>query len=158
MPCYAPLVVLPTTTEAETVAAVRGAGYVCVLCDDPGKVKVIIAGSDVVGGDLLMSALTGLCSQFAGESGKVEMVKELWKRMKEREAGHNTLLPAENCAVQPARPQWSSAPLPAERRCPSCDCRLGPDWAMPYDLVALYVVEGNGAAGNIILSNPESHK
>jgi hypothetical protein len=89
MPCYAPLVVLPATTEAETVAAVRGAGYVCVLCDDPTKVKVILAGSDVVGGDLLMSALTGLCSQYAGDSSKSAMVVELWKRMKEREAGHN---------------------------------------------------------------------
>lgn len=80
-----PLVVLPTTTDTETLRAVSSAGYVAVLCDDPDKVKVILAGSDVSGSDLLMSALHGVCSESFSSDCRGKMVTELFRRMKARE-------------------------------------------------------------------------
>lgn len=85
----APLVALPKDTDSETVAAVREAGYVPILTDDPDKLRIILPSAAVVAAnDLLMSAMHGL-----GKGGyttpQVKFFEELWKRMMEREAAHN---------------------------------------------------------------------
>jgi len=82
--CYAPLVILPTTTPAENLAEIKAAGYVVVMCDQPEKVIVKLPQANSEGGDMLMAALHGIVN--GGYTPPYEkFVKELHARMLKRE-------------------------------------------------------------------------
>lgn len=80
-----PIIVVPIQTSAGTLADLRKAGYVPLLCDDPQKVALITGGGRISGDDLLMSAMHALSSGGTtdnGESLRSKMVLELNRRMK----------------------------------------------------------------------------
>jgi|ERR1017187_6819811 hypothetical protein len=78
--CYAPLLVLPTTTTPENLVEIRNAGYVAVLCDSPEKVVVVMPQTRMAGDDLLMSALHGLAGTCS-TAERSKMVEELHRRL-----------------------------------------------------------------------------
>ena len=81
---YAPVIVLPTTTPPENLPALKAAGYVVVLCDQPEKVIVKMPHGNLEGGDMLMAALHGIVN--CGYSSAFEkFVRELHARMLKRE-------------------------------------------------------------------------
>jgi len=83
-----PVIVVPIATSAGTLADLRKAGYVPVLCDFPEKVRLVTVGSLIDGNDVLMSAMHALTeanSTSSGESVRSDMVLELSRRMKENE-------------------------------------------------------------------------
>lgn len=80
-----PIIVVPVATSAGTLSDLRKAGYVPLLCDEPGKVALITGGGRICGDDLLMSAMhaiTKASNVSSGESVRSEMVMELHRRMK----------------------------------------------------------------------------
>jgi hypothetical protein len=80
-----PIIVVPVATSAGTLSDLRKAGYVPLLCDEPEKVLIVMAGGRISGDDLLMSALhamTKATNTSNGESVRSEMVMELHRRMK----------------------------------------------------------------------------
>ena len=79
--CYAPLLVLPTTTTPENLAEIRKAGYVAVLSDNPEKVVVVMPHTRMAGNDLLMSAMHGLCDSSLSNTERSKMVTELHRRL-----------------------------------------------------------------------------
>lgn len=85
---YAPLLILPTDTPTGTVDDVRAAGYVPVLTDEPDKVKLVLAGSEISGSDMLMAAMHGLNS-YTGfgdlDKPKTQFLLELHRRLLKRE-------------------------------------------------------------------------
>lgn len=84
-PTLSPIVVLPISTDAKMIAAVKAAGYLPVLTDEPDKVRIITPHEICGTGDLLMAALTGLTSTYSGDSSKAAFTEELFKRLKARE-------------------------------------------------------------------------
>ncbi len=82
-----PILALPTDVDPGTVAELRAAGYVPILTDNPDGVRIILAGSQVQSSDLLMSALHGMVRD--PHDSKAAMVKELFRRMREREDASN---------------------------------------------------------------------
>lgn len=82
--CYAPLLVLPTSTSPDTVAEARAAGYLVISCDDPSKVVLRFREMVLAGDDLLMAALHGL-SNATLHSERGMMVKELYRRLLKNE-------------------------------------------------------------------------
>jgi len=78
--CYAPLVVLPTSTTPEQLEQIRAAGYVTVCSDDPSKVVVVLPQTRIAGDDMLMAALYGLESDGC-TSPKQKFVSELYRRL-----------------------------------------------------------------------------
>ncbi len=90
-PCSPLVVVVPLDTPAECIADLRAAGMIAIRTDKPDAVRIVTPGAQIVGGDLLMSAMHGLCTTpyLAGDSSakmRAEMVTELHRRMKSREA------------------------------------------------------------------------
>ena len=85
------LVVVPLDTAPESLAEMRAAGYVPIMTDSPEKVKVLMPGNHVVGGDLLMAAMAGLMDS-AGDASHTGLVMrnaaltELHSRLKAHEA------------------------------------------------------------------------
>ena len=82
--CYAPLVVLPTSTTPEQLAELRAAGYVPVCCDNPEKVIVVLPQTRLAGDDLLMAALHGLESDGC-TAPKQRFVTQLYQRLLKNE-------------------------------------------------------------------------
>lgn len=98
----APILALPLNTESATVTQAREAGYVVILTDDADKVKLIMPATDIIGGDLLMSALCGM-SGNTSSTERSSFALELWRRLKARED-----------ASKPAQPPPTPAdPAPA---------------------------------------------
>jgi hypothetical protein len=75
-----PILVLPTGTDKQIVAAAKSAGYLPIVTNHPERIKVILPGGEFLGGDLLMAALEGLAN-----SSRDHFFREFHRRMKSRE-------------------------------------------------------------------------
>lgn len=84
-PLFGPVIVVPLSTSEASFAELRAAGYVPVACDTPDAVRVIMPGSQIESGDMLMSALHGVvnCGYITAAE---KFTDELFRRMTAREA------------------------------------------------------------------------
>jgi len=82
-PCYAPLVILPTSTTPEELVKLKDAGYVTLCCDAPEKVKVVLPQT-LASDDLLMAAMHGLAGTCSSNE-RSKMVEELHRRLLKKE-------------------------------------------------------------------------
>lgn len=105
VPC-SPIVAVPTDVHQTTLAELRAAGYVPIRTDNPDGVRLILAGSQVQSSDLLMSALHGMCRD--PRDSKAAMVKELFRRLREREDS------AANASGEPIATPTLTQPTPGK--------------------------------------------
>jgi len=82
---------VPLDTPETSLAELRAAGFIPVQTDNPEAVRMVTPGAQIVGGDLMMSIMHGLCTTpHCGLSEAREMrsamVTELHRRMLVREA------------------------------------------------------------------------
>jgi hypothetical protein len=71
-------------TSSGTLADIRKAGYLPILCDTPEKVSLITASNLITGSDLLMSAMLAVNKSSLSDV-RSDMVKELYRRLNIRE-------------------------------------------------------------------------
>jgi len=76
--------VLPTDTPADCIAELRAAGYISVITDNPGGVRLIAAESAIGTSDMVMAALRALAMEGATNERKT-FVQELYRRLLGRE-------------------------------------------------------------------------
>ena len=76
-----PILILPLSTSADSVAEARACGYLPVLTDEPDKVRVLMREESADRHDMLMAAFAGMAS--AG--GSNAFFHELHRRVKLKE-------------------------------------------------------------------------
>ena len=79
-----PIIVVPIATSAGSLADLRKAGYVPLLCDDPSKVALVTAGGNISGSDMLVAAMQAMTFKDSMDADEIRatFMRELYRRMK----------------------------------------------------------------------------
>lgn len=81
-----PILIVPADFSPEKIKEVSSAGYLAIPTDNPDSIRLILPGAVRSGDDLMMSAMHALGdASYGGDDVRSCMVKELVRRMKERE-------------------------------------------------------------------------
>jgi hypothetical protein len=79
-----PIVVVPVGTPEESIKALSDGGYIPLKSIDPDAVKIVVPGSEILGDDLMTSALHAI-AESDNPHVNTRFIRNLWKRINARE-------------------------------------------------------------------------